>query len=114
MNQDKHTIDEMIRLGENATEKIDQARRDTAQALESAASTVRSTAIHGKDAIENLAEGAASRLEATANQVRNFHPFSSLRGVMGRSPGIVLGVGIVAGFMTAYSLRRLGTACGTE
>jgi ElaB/YqjD/DUF883 family membrane-anchored ribosome-binding protein len=106
MKQDLHAVDEVMRMGENVSEKIDQARRGAAESLESAASTVRSTAAQGKDAIETLAEGAATRLDSTAKYVRNFRPVSSVGRTMGQNPWITFSIGIAAGILVAFSLRR--------
>jgi hypothetical protein len=106
MKTDIRAVDEILHFGENVLEKIEEARGGSARSLENAACSLRSTAAHGKDAIESIAESAASRLDSTAKYVRTFHPFSSLHDVMGRNPAITFGIGIVAGVFAAYSLRR--------
>ena len=87
-------------------ETMEHAREETVQSLESAASTVRSTAAHGIHALDNLAEGTAGRLDSTAMYVRQYHPVSDMQNAMQRNPGLTLCLGIAAGFFAGISLRR--------
>ena len=106
MKQELHPIDAAKHLGETLAENIDHVRREAADSLEDAASTVRSSAAHGIDAIDHLAEGAAGRLDSTAKYVREHDPLCAVRNTIRRNPGITLLCGIAAGFFVGYSTRR--------
>jgi ElaB/YqjD/DUF883 family membrane-anchored ribosome-binding protein len=72
----KESMDE---LGRSAARKLDEAREETGGALHSAASRVRATGRRGSDAIDNVATGAADRLDATASYVEDH----DLKGAFG-------------------------------
>jgi hypothetical protein len=93
-------------MAETLTDKIGNVREEAAESLGNAASTVRSTAARGIDAIDNLAEAAATRLDSTAKYIRTYDPFGALRRAMQRSPGITLCAGIAAGLLVGFSVRR--------
>ena len=67
----KEAGESLEELGRSAGRKLDQARGDTGDALHSAASSVRTTGRKGSEAIDNLATGAADRLDATASYVED-------------------------------------------
>lgn len=96
-------------LGLAAAEKLDEARRETADALENAACSVRTTGHSGAKSIENMSENAAGKLDSTAAYVRNHDVggmLSNLRQVIGRNPGgfLILAAGI--GFLAGSAFRR--------
>ena len=71
----KETVEE---FGRSAGRKLDDAREGTGGALHAAASSVRK----GSEAIDNLATGAADRLDATASCIEDFklkNVFTDLR-----------------------------------
>jgi ElaB/YqjD/DUF883 family membrane-anchored ribosome-binding protein len=67
----KETKESMEELGRSAGRKLDQARGETGEALHAAASSVRTTGRKGSEAIDNLATGAADRLDVTASYVED-------------------------------------------
>src|SRR5580700_3092901 len=97
MNKDRYSTGQALHIAEALTDKIDHVRQETAESLDHAASTVRSTAARGIDAIDNVAEAAATRLDSTAKYIRTYNPLGALQNVMKQSPGITLCVGIAAG-----------------
>jgi ElaB/YqjD/DUF883 family membrane-anchored ribosome-binding protein len=74
----KEARESMEELGRAAGRRLDEARHETGGALHTAASSVRTAARRGSKAIDNLATGAADRLDATASYVKN----QDLRGVL--------------------------------
>jgi ElaB/YqjD/DUF883 family membrane-anchored ribosome-binding protein len=58
-------------LGRSASRKFNEARDETGDALHAAASSVRKTGRQSSEAIEDLAGGAADRLDATASYVED-------------------------------------------
>lgn len=109
MNENPHSNGEVLHVVETVAEKIDHFREGAAESLDSAAATVRSTAARGISAIDHLSEGAASRLDSTAGFIRDFSPVGSLRAALRRSPGLALGIGLGAGLLVGFSLRRAST-----
>ena len=95
----KNTIDGL-------TEKIDQARQGAADTFEDVADTVRATAKQSRKAIDELAQGTAERLDATAKVVRNYRPEISLRKMVRENPGAAVCVGVAVGLVAGLSLRR--------
>jgi hypothetical protein len=96
-------------LGRTAVEKLDEARVGTADALESAASSVRTTGRDGARKIETLSEQAAGKLDSTAEYMRGQdvgRMFGNLRLAIGRNPGgfLLLAAGI--GFFAGSAMRR--------
>jgi ElaB/YqjD/DUF883 family membrane-anchored ribosome-binding protein len=71
----KKSVEELSR---SAGRSLDEARGETGGALHAAASSVRTTGRRGSEAIDNLATGAADRLDATASYVEDH----DLRGVL--------------------------------
>jgi ElaB/YqjD/DUF883 family membrane-anchored ribosome-binding protein len=100
------TLDDARELAKGLTDKIEQVRRDTADSFESAADSVRATAEHGCDAIGNLAQGAAKRLDSTAKIVRKYDLSRSMRNMVRENPGIAVGVGVAVGLFAGLSMRR--------
>jgi hypothetical protein len=96
-------------LGQSAGEKLDEARKGTADALENAACSVRTTGRSGAKSIETMSENAAGKLDSTAAYVRNHDVggmLGNLRQVIGRNPGgfLILAAGI--GFLAGSAFRR--------
>ena len=58
-------------LGRSAGQRLEAARNETGDALHSAASSVRSTGRQGSRAIDNIAAGAADRLDAAGSFVED-------------------------------------------
>ncbi|MGA2716920.1 MAG: hypothetical protein ABSG41_27855 [Bryobacteraceae bacterium] len=106
MKQDLHSTGQALHIAEALKDKIDHVRQEAAESLDHAASTVRSTAARGIDAIDNMAEAAATRLDSTAKHIRSYDPLGAVRRVMQRSPGVTLCVGIAAGLLVGLSVRR--------
>lgn len=100
---------QMKDLGLAAGEKLDEAREGTADALENAAFSVRTTGRDGAKTIETMSESAAGKLDSTAQYVRSHDVggmLSNLRQVIGRNPTgfLVLAAGI--GFLAGSAFRR--------
>jgi hypothetical protein len=96
-------------LGRTAGEKLDEARNGTADALENAASSVRTTGRYGAETIGTLSESAAGKLDSTAAYVRSHDVggmLISLRRVIRRHPTgfLVLAAGI--GFLAGSAVRN--------
>ena len=106
MKQNLCSTEQALHLAETITDKIGNAREEAAESLDHAASRVRATASRGMGAIDDLAEAAATRLDSTAKYIRTYNPLSALQNVMKQSPGITLCVGIAAGLLVGFSVRR--------
>jgi len=96
-------------LGVAAGEKLDAARKGTADALESAASSVRTTGRDGAKSIETMSENAAGKLDSTAQYIRSNDVggmLGNLRQVIGRNPTgfLILAAGI--GFLAGSAFTR--------
>lgn len=104
-------------LGLAAGEKLDAARKGTAEALESAASSVRTTGRDGAKSIETMSENAAGKLDSTAQYLRSndvgsmlsnvlSNTQNNLRQVIGRNPTgfLILAAGI--GFLAGSAFAR--------
>lgn len=106
MKQNLYSTEQAMHLAETITDKIGNAREEAAESLDHAASTVRATAARGIDAIDNLAEATATRLDSTAEYVRACNPVGALRKMMKNSPGVTLCVGLAAGLLVGFAVRR--------
>ena len=106
MSQNSHPNGPVLHVVETVAEKIGHFREGAAGSLDSAAASVRSTAARGMSAIDNLSEGTATRLDSTAEFIRDFSVVSSLRSLIRRSPGLALGMGLGAGLLAGLYLRR--------
>jgi hypothetical protein len=96
-------------LGLAAGEKLDDARKGTAAALESAASSVRDTGRDGAKSIESISENAACKLDSSARYIRSHDVagmLSNVRQVIGRNPTgfLILAAGI--GFLAGSAFAR--------
>ena len=77
-------------MPESLVEKIDNARREAACGIESAASAVRS---------------AAGGLDKTAEVIRSYHPAESVSRGIRNHPGVVLLCGIATGLFLGHRFR---------
>ena len=97
-----------------AGKKFDDARNEAADALQTAASSVRTTARQGCEAIDGLAATAADKLDATASYVENHDSRGVLTGcrrLIRRYPAGSLMVANAIGFFTGSALRRITHSC---
>ncbi len=96
-------------LGRTAGETLDEARQETADALDNTASSVRTAGRHGSETIEALSEGAAGKLGNTAAYVRSHDVggmLADVRQVIGRHPTGFLVVAAGIGFLAGCFVRR--------
>ena len=102
-------------LGRSAGRRVDEARDETAEALHKAASSVRTTGRQGSEAIDNLAAGAADRLDASASYIEDHDLRSAVAGLQrfGRRhlAGSLLVAGVI-GVLAGSALNRLTHSCG--
>jgi hypothetical protein len=96
-------------LGLAAGEKLDEARKGTADALESAAFSVRTNGRDGAKSLENISENAAGKLDSTAQYIRSHDVggmLSNVREAISRNPTgfFILAAGI--GFLAGSAFRR--------
>jgi ABC-type transporter Mla subunit MlaD len=108
----KESVEE---LGRSAGKRLDDAREETAGALHTAASSTRRTGRQGSEAIDNLATGAADRLDATASYIEDpdlRKTFRDLRkfGRQHLTGSLVFAVAI--GFLAGAALNRLTHSYG--
>jgi ElaB/YqjD/DUF883 family membrane-anchored ribosome-binding protein len=103
-------------VGHEAMEAIDGKRVSAADSLAGAATNLHSTADKaaelgqkGGEKVSNFAHGAADKLQASADYVRD-HDFKdmmqSVEGFVRRNPGQALVAASVVGFLTARVMRR--------
>jgi ElaB/YqjD/DUF883 family membrane-anchored ribosome-binding protein len=96
-------------LGRTAAQKVDETRGSTAEALQSTADSLRSGAQSSGEAISNVANRTAEKLEFTARYVRE-HDFSGMiqdvEEVVRRNPTQSLCAAIAVGFLMGSALRR--------
>jgi hypothetical protein len=93
-------------LGAKVTATKDQA----ADALHAAASSVRATGRQGSEAVDNLATGAADRLDATASYVEDCDlrgVFAGFRQAVRRHPAGALMIATAVGFCAGSTIRRV-------
>ena len=108
----KESIDELVR---SAGKKLDDARDDTGDALHAAASSVRTTGRQGSEAIDNLATGAADRLDATASYIEDHDlkdVYTGLRRFARRHLTGSLVAAVAIGFLAGSALSRVTHSCG--
>jgi hypothetical protein len=101
----------MAELGRSAGRRMDEARDETGGTLHSAASSVR----RGSEAIEDLAAGAADRLDATASYVEDHDlrgALIDLRKFGRRHLTASLVAAAVIGFLAGSAYRRVTHTCG--
>jgi ElaB/YqjD/DUF883 family membrane-anchored ribosome-binding protein len=101
-------------FGRSAGRRLDEARNETADALHTAASSVRTTGRQGSEAIDNLASGAADRLDATASYVEDHDlkcAFTGLQRFGRRHLTGSLVAAVAIGFLAGSALRRVIHSC---
>jgi ElaB/YqjD/DUF883 family membrane-anchored ribosome-binding protein len=103
------TVEQVADLARSAGKKLDEARYETADALAGAACSVRTTGRQGSEAIDDLANSAASKLDSTAAYVRR-HDTSDMLGdlqqLVRRHPASFLVGAAVVGFFLGSAGRR--------
>ena len=105
----------MAELARSAGRRLDEAREETGAALHTAASSVRTTGRQGSEAIDNLANGAADQLDATASYIEDHDlrdVFTSLGRFGRRHPTGSLVVAAAIGFLAGSALCRATHSCG--
>ena len=96
-----------------AGQQFDQARHDTADALDQAASSVRRAGGRGADAIDNTISGAANRMDATASYVDDHDVRSALTGLRRfgqRHPAAAMAAGVALGMLAGSLVTRIAGA----
>jgi len=100
-----------------AGKKLDEARNETAGALHTAASSVRTTARQGCEVIDGVATNAADKLDATASYVEN-HDLRGLvagcRQLIRRYPTGSLMAATAIGFFAGSAVRRITHSCARQ
>jgi ElaB/YqjD/DUF883 family membrane-anchored ribosome-binding protein len=91
-------------------EQVDGLGRETAESLHAAASSIRK----GSKAVDDLAEGTASKLDGAGTYVETHNVKRAVgesRQLVGRYPveSLMLAAGI--GFLSGFAIRRLTHAC---
>jgi ElaB/YqjD/DUF883 family membrane-anchored ribosome-binding protein len=97
-------------VARSAGQQLHQARRDTAGALHTAASSVRTTGCRGADAIGRVAEGTADKLDATASYIQEHdlgNAITSMRRFGRRHPTTTLVTGIAIGMLAGSLVTRI-------
>jgi len=96
-------------LGENAAEKIDETRRSTAGALETAAGKMHETADAGAQKLSSAMHSAAEGVQNTATYLRD-HDARQMMGdvenVVRKHPGQSLLVAAAVGFLVGRAFRN--------
>ena len=100
----------MEELGRSAATRLDEVRRETGDALHTAAASVRTTGRKGSEAIDSLATNTADRLDATASYVEDHDLRDVVTGLrkFGRNhlAGTLL-AGVALGFLAGTALGRV-------
>jgi ElaB/YqjD/DUF883 family membrane-anchored ribosome-binding protein len=94
--------------------QVDDLGREAAASLHAAASTIRKGGHKGSKALEDLAEGAASRLDGAGSYVKKHdlkHTISESRQIARRYPVESLALAACVGFLTGFTIRRLTHVC---
>lgn len=110
----RQTGESMEELGRSAGRKLEDARDQTGDALHAAASSVRTTGRRGSKAIDNLATGAADRLDATASYIEDHDLRDMCTGVRSFSGRHLTGSLVAAaafGFLAGSALSRMTHSC---
>jgi hypothetical protein len=110
----KEAKESMEDLSRSAGRKFDRARDETGEALHTAAASVRRTSRQGCDAIDNLAAGAADRLDASASFVEDQElekAFTGVRRFASRHLALSMIVAVAIGFVAGSALCRSTHSC---
>lgn len=101
-------------LARAAGKRLDEVRTGTADAIHTAAASVRSTVRNGAEAIDDFASETADKLEAAVAHVEKHHlnrmP-AGLRRAVRRYPASSLIAASAVGFLTATVFRALTHTC---
>jgi hypothetical protein len=101
-------------LARAAGKRLDEVRTGTADAIHSAASSVRSTVRNGAEAIDDFASDAAEKLESAVAHVEKHHlnhmP-TGLRRAVRRYPASCLIAATAMGFLAATVFRAMTHTC---
>jgi hypothetical protein len=100
-----------------AGKKLDEARDETADAIHTAASSVRTTARHSCEVINDLATSAADKMDVTASYIEDHDPrrlFAGCRQFISKYPTRSLVVATAIGFVAGSTLRRIRHSCSRE
>ena len=97
--------------GRQATDKIDEKRGPTADALQSAASTLHEKAedLPGGQGVKSAAHSAADKLESTAGYIREHDiraMLSDVEDIVKRNPGPSLLIAAGIGFLIGRAFRE--------
>lgn len=98
------TLGQVGALGRTAARKLDHAGRGTADALAGSAASMRNAG----EAIDDIAERAASGLDSTAAYVRRHDTGrigSELRQIVRKNPAALIAAGTAIGFLLGFALR---------
>ena len=99
------TLEQVGELSRTAAKKLEHARHGTADVLKGSAASVRGAG----EAIENIAEKAAGRLETCAKYVRKFdseHLISGVRQAVRRNPASFIACAAALGLLCGLVMRR--------
>jgi ElaB/YqjD/DUF883 family membrane-anchored ribosome-binding protein len=94
-------------------EQVDDLGREAAASLHAAASSIRKGGHQGSKAIEDLAEGAAGKLDGVGSYVKKHnvkHTIGESRHIVRRYPVESLVLAAAVGFLTGFAIR-LTHAC---
>jgi len=101
--------DRASELGRSAIQKVDESRSSTADTLKSTADSLRSGAQNSGQAISDVANKTAEKIESTANYIRD-HDFRGMlvdiEHVVRRNPTPALIGAIGLGFLLGAAVRR--------
>jgi ElaB/YqjD/DUF883 family membrane-anchored ribosome-binding protein len=97
-------------FGRDAADTLDNARREAAGGLHTAASSIRK----GSKTIENFAETAAKTLDEAGTYVKKHdlkRAVGDSRQLVRRYPGESIAFAAGLGFLAGFAIRRLTHAC---
>ena len=110
----KEARESVEELGRSAGRRLDTVRSETGAALHTAATSVRVTGRQGAEAIDNLATGAADRLDATASYVEDHDlrdVFTGLRNFGRRHLTGSLVAAAAVGFLAGSAIGKATHSC---
>ena len=97
-------------LARSAGDQLDQTRHDAADALHTAASSVRTAGCDGADAIGKVAAGTADKLDAAASYMQEHdlgNAITSMRRFGRRHPTTTLLAGMAIGMLAGSLATRI-------
>jgi ElaB/YqjD/DUF883 family membrane-anchored ribosome-binding protein len=110
----KDARESLEELGRSAGKRLDDVRGETADALHTAAASVRRTGRQGSAAIDDVATGTADRLDATASYVEDHDlrdVLTGLRRFGRRHLTGALVAAAAAGFLAGAALNHAAHSC---